>query len=159
MSSRELMWTLQTAVDWCFPPRTEETRVRTLTPEQLKLTPSYPAPNTHCLLPYHHPDVQALVCEAKFHFNRRAHWIIGQTLVTYSPYTPSVRESAGLTKCGQPLRPVYRQSSTSRPGFLRASAIPNRKPRYCRVSDTRTWRGRLWRVRATNAPALKPPWS
>jgi predicted amidophosphoribosyltransferase len=71
---------LTTLVDWCFPPRAHELLVRTISLDDLQPTPHYPAPQTHCLFPFHHSTIQALVHEAKFFYNRRAQQLVGAAL-------------------------------------------------------------------------------
>lgn len=77
------MQLLTTVLDWCFPPRDSERTIRSLTLETLPVVPKYPAPNTTCLLPYQTPQTLALIHEAKYHFNQRAHQLLGQLTAQY----------------------------------------------------------------------------
>jgi len=78
-------------LDWWFPPRAEERLVRSLVATTITPTPTYPAPNTVCLLPFAHPHVTALIHEAKFYHNQRAHAVLGEVLATYiTQYVPHV---------------------------------------------------------------------
>ena len=81
-----------TILDWCFPPRAEELLVRSLAREDLSPTPYYPTPDITCLLPFNHPRIQALIHEAKFFYNRRAHHLLGDVLHTHlATYTAPYR--------------------------------------------------------------------
>tara|TARA_B100000508_G_scaffold140674_1_gene142768 strand:+ start:1993 stop:2601 length:609 start_codon:yes stop_codon:yes gene_type:complete len=74
---------LTLTLDWCFPPRADELIVRSVADEALTPTPHRPAPDTICLLPFHHPTGRALVHEAKFFYNRRAHKLLGSVARSY----------------------------------------------------------------------------
>jgi ComF family protein len=77
------MQLLTFVLDWCFPPRASERIVRSLTIEALRPTPSYPRPDTTCLLPYQSPYTHALIHEAKYHYNRQAHNLLGHLTAQY----------------------------------------------------------------------------
>lgn len=74
----------QTALDFIFPPREEELRIRTLTTDEVLTlhTPQYRGEITS-LLPFTHPIVQALIHEAKFWHNTHAQTILADVLATY----------------------------------------------------------------------------
>lgn len=77
------MQLLTTVLDWCFPPRADELRLRTLHSADIRIQPSYPEKRLTALLPFNHPTVRALVHEAKFHHNQRAHQLLGQVAADY----------------------------------------------------------------------------
>lgn len=84
------MWSLPTTVlDWCFPPREDEFRVRNLTISDLTSVPYHPTENITCLLPFHHPHTRALVHEAKFFYNTRAHRLLGTVLAQHAATLPT----------------------------------------------------------------------
>lgn len=57
--------------------------MRSLQPTDITITPSYPDKNLTCLLPFAHPTVRALIHEAKFYYNQRAHTILGTVVAEY----------------------------------------------------------------------------
>lgn len=77
------MQLLTTILDWCFPPRPEQLRVRALTVDTLTLTPHTLAVDTVGLLPFHDSNVRALIHEAKFYYSPQAQHIIGSLVAPY----------------------------------------------------------------------------
>ena len=83
-------------VDFLFPPRETEVQVRAITHDSLA---ALAAPTHHTalgypcvtLLSYNDPLVRALIIEAKFKGNARAHTLLGTVLRTFlSDHTPVV---------------------------------------------------------------------
>lgn len=75
-------------LDLLFPPRDEERLVRNLGLDELLslLSPrlmSETVPATVALLPFADARVRALIHEAKYHANRRAHTLLAQVLAEY----------------------------------------------------------------------------
>lgn len=83
------MHALTRVLDLLFPPRPTERTVRTADEEALAalLSPSsVPLPDrtvATALFPFNHPLVHALVVEAKYYGNRRAHALLGSALADY----------------------------------------------------------------------------
>ena len=82
------MWSWSKALQLIFPPRETEKLVDTLSYETLA---QFVAPTTHSsshvisLLPYHHPSVQAVIQEAKYHRNKKAWKLLANVLDDFLP--------------------------------------------------------------------------
>ena len=88
---------MQWLSDLLFPPRDDEQIVRTLTTESLcplvnPILISSTNPPTVALLPLRNPIVRALIHEAKYHGNKRAHSILGEILFDYISSDETLRE-------------------------------------------------------------------
>jgi ComF family protein len=78
-------------IDLCFPPTKEALVVRSLSPSDIHVVLSPAFKNEiWCLSSFQHPDVRALIHEAKFHGSTRACSLLGEMVIRFCVQHPAL---------------------------------------------------------------------